>query len=202
MDDINKAIWKKFHVKYNDVLPFQGWVGNRETLAELFKELGFKNAAEVGVDKGKYSTILCKHNPELKLKCVDPWKAYGLHTDEQIEECYQNALLKLAQYKDNIEFIRKPSIEAAKDIPNKSLDFVYIDAMHDFDNVIMDIIAWVPKVRVGGIMSGHDYYKTYAYGVIPAVDAYTRVHNINMWYITREEGRRIEGVPSWFWVKS
>jgi len=201
MDAINKAIWAKFHVHYNDVVPYQGWVGTRLQLAELFSELGYKNGAEVGVDKGKYSEILLQCNSNLKLKLVDPWKAYGHHKDSDIEACYQYALQRINKFKDRVEFVREYSVEAAKKIPNNSLDFVYIDAMHDFDSVIQDIIAWVPKVRVGGIVAGHDYYKVYQYGVIPAVDAYTRVHGINLWYITREEGRRIEGVPSWFWVK-
>lgn len=199
MDVVNKAIWKKFHVKYNDTLPFQGWVGTRLQLAELFGELEFNIGAEIGVENGRYSEVLCLKNPKLKLKCIDPWKAFGHHSDADMEVTYQNAFNRLSKY--NVEFIRKTSVDAAKEVVDGSLDFVYIDGLHGFDPVITDIIAWVPKVKVGGIVSGHDYYKTYQYGVIPAVDAYTRAHNINMYYITREDGRRAEGVPSWFWVK-
>ena len=57
----------------------------------------------------------------------------------------------------NIIKIRKTSVEAAKDFEDYSLDAVYIDAEHDEDNVRADIGAWRPKLKRGGILSGHDF---------------------------------------------
>lgn len=57
----------------------------------------------------------------------------------------------------NIIKIRKTSIEAAKDFEDESLDAVYIDAEHDEDSVREDIRAWRPKIKRGGILSGHDF---------------------------------------------
>ena len=97
------------------------------------------------------------------------------------------------------EIIRKTSIDAVKDVPDESLDFVYIDAMHEFDYMMVDIILWTPKVRKGGIVSGHDYTPSTIFcGVIPALDAYTKTHNIDRWYITSES---IADTPSFFWVR-
>ena len=53
--------------------------------------------------------------------------------------------------------VRLPSVEAAKTYADGSLDLVYIDAAHDYDNVIADITAWLPKVRKGGTLSGYDF---------------------------------------------
>jgi hypothetical protein len=50
-----------------------------------------------------------------------------------------------------------PSVEAAKLYPNASLDFVFLDAAHDYDNFRSDVIAWLPKVKPGGWIGGHDY---------------------------------------------
>ena len=50
------------------------------------------------------------------------------------------------------------SLEAAKLIPDGSLDFVYIDANHRYFEVSQDIRAWLPKVRPGGVLCGHDYF--------------------------------------------
>mgnify|MGYP001558848937 CR=1 FL=1 len=61
----------------------------------------------------------------------------------------------------NIIKIRKTSIEAAKDFENGSLDAVYIDAEHDEDSVREDIKAWRPKIKPGGILSGHDFWIPY-----------------------------------------
>ena len=57
----------------------------------------------------------------------------------------------------NIIKIRKSSVEAAKDFTDGSLDAVYIDAAHDEDSVREDIKTWRPKIKPGGILSGHDY---------------------------------------------
>ena len=194
MDAINKAIWAKFHVHYGDILPYMGFDGTRDTLAELFKDLGYKRGAEIGVQRGTYSQVLCQSNPGLHLILVDPWAPFTHHPqswqDAQLNRCQR----RLANF--DVEYIRKPSLEAAKEIPDGSLDFVYIDAMHDFDNVMMDIIAWTPKVRRDGIVSGHDYEHYYTCGVVRAVDAHAIAHGINIYYITPKDPPR-----SWFWRK-
>ena len=65
----------------------------------------------------------------------------------------------IARTKDvpNIIKIRKTSVEAAKDFEDGSLDAVYIDAEHDEENVRADIQAWRPKIKRGGVLSGHDF---------------------------------------------
>ena len=196
LDETERAIWQKFHVKHGDVPPFMGWEGTRDTLAELFGELGFTSGAEIGVQRGRYSRKLLELNPKLYLKCVDPWAPFTHHKqewqDRQLEVCLQ----KLKPFAGRFEIIRKTGNDASLGIEDGSLDFVYIDAMHDFDSVMMDLLMWVPKVRKGGIISGHDYEHYYTCGVIPAVDAYTRAHNVALYYITPKDPPR-----SFFWVK-
>ena len=63
--------------------------------------------------------------------------------------------------------IRKPSLQAAQDFADRSIDIVFIDAAHEYDPVKEDILAWLPKVKLGGILSGHDYLCD---GVKKAVD--------------------------------
>ena len=63
LDETERAIWQKFHVKHGDVPPFMGWEGTRDTLAELFGELGFTSGAEIGVQRGRYSRKLLELNP-------------------------------------------------------------------------------------------------------------------------------------------
>ena len=46
---------------------------------------------------------------------------------------------------------------AAATYPDQSLDFVFLDADHDYESVKADIAAWLPKVKPGGILAGHDY---------------------------------------------
>ena len=66
------------------------------------------------------------------------------------------------------------SIEASKLYEDNSLDFVFIDASHEYEDVKADILSWLPKVKIGGILAGHDY-NTFE-GVNRAVD---EIFNIN-----------------------
>src|SRR5512140_3604588 len=103
---------------------------HRNNLPELFKELGFKVGAEIGVYKGQFSEMFCQAG--LKMYSIDPWMSYrgagraGRGTEEQ-NAAYEEAKERLSQYGDFSVIIRKTSNEALFDIRNGSLDFVYID---------------------------------------------------------------------------
>jgi len=165
-------------------------------LAELFNELEHKRGAEIGVEVGRNARTLCQTIPGLHLICVDPWHAFGRKVREE-RACahFEAAKKRLKGY--DVEFMRMTSMEAVQKVPDLSLDFVYIDGLHDFDSVMFDIIHWSKKVRAGGIVSGHDYVHLYQVGVVRAVDAYVLAHNISSWYITSMHSL----LPSWFWVK-
>jgi len=65
------------------------------------------------------------------------------------------------------------------------LDFVYLDAAHDYDNVKLDIKCWYPKVREGGILGGHDIIDE---GVKKAVNEKFKLsyaHFGNEWFIVK-----------------
>lgn len=158
----------------------------RERLAMLMGELGFTTGAEVGVAEGIFSKTLCLHIPNLKLYCVDPWAKYfrgetPLKDLAEQERCLTLAHEKLDPY--GAIFIRQPSVEGAKEIPDHSLDFVYIDGDHAFDYVMQDLIVWSRKVKPGGIVALHDYYRFRGSGVVNAVDAYTTAHQIGEWFL-------------------
>ncbi len=72
------------------------------------------------------------------------------------------------------------SHEAAQHVPDGTLDFIFIDANHDYEYVKQDLEVWAPKVRPGGIFSGHDYRWE---GVSRAVQEYSETHSIDA-YIT------------------
>jgi predicted O-methyltransferase YrrM len=69
--------------------------------------------------------------------------------------------------------IRTYSKNAANLFRDKSLDFVFIDASHEYEDVRDDILSWLPKVKEGGVIAGHDYYPydyNYFQGVKKAVN--------------------------------
>ena len=155
---------------------------SRVDLAKYFAELNFNVGAEIGVLGGVYAEILCKANPNLKLYGIDSWET-GHHKQK-----YKKAAGRLKNY--NVELIKKTSLDAVKDFPNMSLDFVYIDASHQFDDIMRDIIEWSLKVKKGGIVSGHDYIHN-RMGVATAVDSYVKFHSQSLNLI--ETKKVIEG---------
>ena len=94
------------------------------------------------------------------------------------------------------------SVSAAKQFTDRSLDFVYIDADHSYESCLADINAWHPKIRVGGILSGHDYHNTITHSrvqchVKKAILEYTRNHQIEPLLIW---GRGLDNLTSWSFV--
>lgn len=128
------------------------------------RELDFKLGAEIGVYLGEFSRLILRSNPQMKLYGVDPWAEspdYNELGAVEFDGLYQSAVdhcrreIKSGRY----EIIRKTSMDALEDIPDNSLDFVYIDANHQAPYVYQDISGWTGKVRIGGLVSGHDYIR-------------------------------------------
>ena len=195
MTRTDRAICEKFRIKRRDNLPYTGWAGTREELAQLFGELELNKGVLVGVWDGATAELFCKTNESLNLLCIDPWEAFGGHPQEKMDRLYEASKNKLAPH--NATVARKSSLEAVEHISDGSLDFVYINNHHDFNTVMLDIIYWAPKVRSGGIVSGHGFHNYYKVGVIHAVEAYVRAHNIVPWYLAHRDRDRQH---SWLWV--
>jgi hypothetical protein len=184
-------------------------MGDREGLADLFRELGFKVGVEIGVERGRFSVVLLDHNPDLILYGVDPWTTYDNYPDypdqAQLDFFMQATKDRLTKHKviDRFRLIRKFSTDAVKDFKDGSLDFVYIDGNHDLLNVVRDIVEWEPKVRSGGIVGGHDYHPRrntpqQVIHVMEGVKAYTDSYEIRPWFV-------VSGIKakqgSFLWVK-
>jgi len=198
--DPNEIIRKKLDIRKISSPPILAWIGTgrhklhdesigRNLLAELFKELGYKNGVEIGVDRGYYSDVLLSKNPDLHLTGVDSW------VGDKAETHFRDAKQRLSKHGDRIELMKMRSLDAVKVFPWNSLDFVYLDSNRSFNDISLDLINWGRRVRQGGMIAGRGYCHLFETGVVRAVDAYTYSHNIRNWYITRD----IE--PNYLWIK-
>lgn len=77
------------------------------------------------------------------------------------------------------------SFDRAKDFEDESIDFIFIDANHTYEFVKKDIAAYLPKMKKGGIMAGHDYNMSHP-GVIQAVNE-AFVENVDRGFYTPED---------------
>jgi predicted O-methyltransferase YrrM len=85
---------------------------------------------------------------------VDAFPDAWHHNGTPMEAMFHSHMAPLAGH---YETIRAESSEAAANFADGSIDFVFIDACHLYSRVTKDIDAWLPKVRSGGLICGHDF---------------------------------------------
>jgi len=121
----------------------------------LFHEKAL-NGVEIGVDSGINSyNILNTLNME-RLYLIDIWEDY-IEGDNSFNYTMSFETVKKRFESDiRVKIIRKSSHEAIEHFERGSLDFVYIDANHDYSHVYQDLSLWTPKIKDNGIVAGHD----------------------------------------------
>ncbi len=146
---------------------------SRTELPVMLNERGLHGCGvEIGVKQGEYSEFLLSCWRGRHLISVDPWleeeadKYVDIANVEQSqhERYLAETRQRLGRFGARSSIWRMTSLEANERIPRHSLDFVYIDARHDYASVLEDLEAWYDKVRPGGIIAGHDYLD----GMLPA----------------------------------
>ena len=151
----------------------------------LLSEHGSRSVAEVGVWRGELSERILEHCPAVKrLILVDPWTVVYGHdperdqwmvfgpgtTQAEMDESYHTVARRFGPVQERVTILKLSSVEAAKTIPNRSLDAVIIDALHTYHACLEDIRVWLPKLKVGGVMIGDDLSQWFP-GVQLAVEA-------------------------------
>ncbi|MHA2344799.1 MAG: class I SAM-dependent methyltransferase, partial [Candidatus Hodarchaeales archaeon] len=164
--------------------------GNRARIIfDLMVKNNYKIMAEIGVFKSntlKRIVKLDKANYIKEYWAIDVWgytptSPYILRDKEAWDKLYKRACSFMMIYK-SLRVMRMKSVEAAKVFKkrDKYLDLVFIDADHSKEEVLNDIKAWLPLVRKGGIICGHDYPSNRWRGVKAAVDEYFGVENVEL----------------------
>jgi len=154
---------------------------------------GYRVFVEVGVFKGNSISYLANklRHKEAMVFAVDLWEdtpAFKdnpeLMEDVKILSSLYNEQLTKTNTRHLISDIKQDSAEAAHVFQDDSVDFVFLDANHDHDWVKRDILAWLPKVRKGGIIAGHDATRPEVERVLKNVfpDAVGKDVESSVWY--------------------
>tara|TARA_B110000285_G_scaffold39363_1_gene42871 strand:- start:630 stop:1214 length:585 start_codon:yes stop_codon:yes gene_type:complete len=155
---------------YNNI---QGWFGFKDLYdLALSKNSNKSHFIEVGVWKGKSSaymaTEIANSGKKIKFDCIDIWKGSEEHFDPN-SPTFESNLITNPKYLyelflDNMKpvegyfkAIKGYSLEVVNKYEDETLDFIFIDASHDYDNVFADITEWYKKLKPNGIMAGDDY---------------------------------------------
>ena len=157
-----------------------------------------KIGAEIGVAGGQHIKALMENTSIEKMYGIDPyydegWDMHGFFDVNKeyggFDGLYGEVRDMLSVYGNRVELIRKTSVDAAPDFEDGCLDFVFIDAFHDYENCFNDISFWHHRVREGGYVMGHDWEHGSHPGVQKAViehygDKVTGVAEpAHVWYV-------------------
>jgi len=149
-----------------------------------------QNVAEIGVWRGHTVKRVLKscHSIISEYWAIDPWTIFlsgkaKRYSEDDWEVLYQR-ICGLRTFFPKLHVLRMTSLEAAKRFSDKYFDLVFIDANHSYESVLADIRAWLPLMRTGGLLTGHDY------GNKPGVER-----------AVSECFKDIEVLPQTIWVK-
>lgn len=150
-----------------------GYFSFPDFYAWLAREFPYGKGAEVGSFAGRSAAYLIAELARRLSKSIWPTvslvdvfdKGGGNSVDEVLSALSPRAL----EARVKLHVMKVPSVEGADKFDDASLDWVYIDADHTYGAVRADIAAWLPKVRKGGVIAGHDYAPYPTFGVIQAV---------------------------------
>jgi len=165
-------------------LPGPNWFNGAGLYSRFVDRVeGHAVAVELGSWKGRSACFMgveiANSGKSIEFYAVDHWRGTpgeSAHeqdadaNDGRLFEVFEANIAPIAAY---VRPIRSDTVEAASRFPDESVDFLYVDAAHDYQGVLRDLDAWFPKVKSGGTIAGDDWdffaAKDFEFGVRLAV---------------------------------
>jgi len=150
-----------------------GWASmHYGVFSKIVNDNNYKKIAEIGVGYGTHAKYILEHCKDIEqLYLVDPMVNYPndyfaidiMNQEAEISGNNFNELYVLINdylsAHQNYIWFRKKSLEVTEaEIANASLDAVFIDGAHDYDNVLADLFFWSKKIKPGGQILGDDFW--------------------------------------------
>lgn len=183
MNNVEKIEWWSKYSSLHGVND-QQWCFTYPEFYDFISSKSFKVLVEVGVYNGHSISYLAQKNKSSKIWAVDLFDLGYIDT--------YKTNLENAGVRDIITDIRGLSWDGALHFNDNSIDFCFIDADHTYESVTKDIQSWFPKVKIGGIISGHDYDQNNIEGVVRSVTKFFKDVNLqvkifkgSVWYVIK-----------------
>ena len=129
---------------------------------------------ELGVQWGEHAKLIFDELRPSSLYLLDSWQSGVEHgtteNDEYYEELFNRTKETFSNY-NNVKLIRDRTDVAHLKFYDKYFDFIYVDADHEYSAIKKDLNNWMPKLKRGGIIAGHDFDDRRP-GVIRAVNEF------------------------------
>jgi hypothetical protein len=187
MEFSKKKLEKKFEM--DNKISLSDW-SDSHLIYKIINENEYKLGVEIGVAYGSHSDNILDMTSIDKLYGIDPYLEYGDYekdpmcmSQKTMDDMYIFVNDRLTYYGDRFQLLRETSIDASSNFDNETLDFVYIDGNHFEDYIKLDLYTWWEKIRIGGIISGHDYNHGNFPFVTKLVDQFCIEKNIELKYM-------------------
>lgn len=178
-----------------------GWLSGKDLLVIIQEYAKGKDklvGLEIGVEEGPTTTWFLQNLPNLELYGVDPYVAYQdwypggyLHQDER-NRVKAKMKLRTAKYADRFTHYEMTSDEAVSKFEDASLDFIFIDGLHEYGQVLTDCRNYWPKMKQGAIFAGHDY---------KVIEGVGRAVNEFAAEIGQVQVNYLPNTDVWYWTK-
>jgi hypothetical protein len=136
----------------------QTWLPGQD-IPRLLGDIENPLGVEIGTAEGYTTEYLLKTMPGLRLTGIDPYRKYqdwnGQESDP--EQDHAQLMAQVQPYLDRFNLVRLTSDEAVGMCQDESLDFVFIDGLHTYQQVLKDCENYYPKLKKGGLLVGHDF---------------------------------------------
>lgn len=170
------------------VLHPDGWLPG-EDIPSMLK--GVKNpiGIEIGTDQGTTTEYLLRSIPDLTLYGIDDYTENRTETVQNLTfEIYKK---KVLPYSNRFKHYRMTSDDAVSEFEDESVDFVFIDGDHRYEQVLKDCQNYYAKLKKGGLFCGHDW-------ILPDVNKAVVEFALS---IDRFDDIKIMKQDVWYWIK-
>jgi predicted O-methyltransferase YrrM len=174
---------------YERALAIQGWMKPAELaflqeLAAAVPENG--QVVEIGSWKGRSTVAICSALQAVRgarMTAVDSFEGDNsiVRVLGEIDtSCLYDEFRENTREFPFLDLVRGRSLPTAATFADGSIDWLFVDADHTYESVRADIAAWAPKVKAGGLFSGHDFaaWPGVTRAVLEAFGAVERVANV------------------------
>lgn len=173
------AVWNSYQI------PGMMWPQELMWIYDTFKSSA--SHLEIGTYCGKSTYVTANAMNRGNLITIDNCSDDGIFNSDWVAGVRTCTFNEIRKTKCHLKFLQKNSIDAARDpITFTAYDSIFIDGDHSYASCKADIECWLPRLKSGGIISGHDYWPKHE-GVMDAVhesfnSKFEVVPNTRIWY--------------------
>tara|TARA_B100000287_G_scaffold333763_1_gene318936 strand:- start:2272 stop:2829 length:558 start_codon:yes stop_codon:yes gene_type:complete len=126
---------------------------------------------EIGSYMGESTMLFASSQIFKEIHAIEPFAGHEDFNEKYNHNWYRvkKEFEKNTRFFDNIIHHEAYSYNIVDEF-NDDYDFIYIDGSHDYKDIKRDLELYLPKLKKGGIIGGHDYHEWGWPGVFKAVN--------------------------------